>query len=125
MCTNVDAFQRSLDAIETRMVLIVGGVFKGADMSPIAQAVAGHDVAAVVLIGTSAPGLKTALESAGYDRAVVAGSMPGAVTEAKTLARPGDTVMLAPACASFDMFLDFEDRGNKFKEAVRTLCPIP
>jgi UDP-N-acetylmuramoylalanine--D-glutamate ligase len=122
MCTNIDAFERSLDAIGTRIAVIAGGVFKGDDAGPIARSVVAHNVSAVVLIGASARLLESAMRDAGYDRTIVAGSLVEAVTEARKLAQPGDTVMLAPACASFDMFLDFEDRGNQFKEAVRTLC---
>ncbi|BDI28486.1 UDP-N-acetylmuramoylalanine--D-glutamate ligase [Capsulimonas corticalis] len=121
MCTNADAFVRSLEAIEQPAVVVMGGVFKGGDLSTIARAVRDGDVRSVVLIGRSAPQIDEALRAGGYTATHRAESLQAATEQARDLARPGDVVVLAPACASFDMFKDFEDRGDQFKEAVRRL----
>jgi UDP-N-acetylmuramoylalanine--D-glutamate ligase len=78
----------------------------------------------VVLIGASARELADALTAAGMDAGNVsfADTLPGAVEQAAALARPGDTVMLVPGCASFDMFTGFEQRGQIFRDAVRALA---
>lgn len=121
MCTNVAAFQKSLGALPEPKVVIAGGVFKGDDLAPIAQAVRENNVKALVLIGRSAPQIAEAARAAGYDAVHRSDTLADAVTTARALAAPGDTVLLAPACASFDMFRDFEDRGDQFKAAVRAL----
>ena len=121
MCTNVAAFQKSLEALPEPKVVIAGGVFKGDDVTPLAEAVAQNNVRALVLIGRSAPDIAAATQAIGYENRHLARSMQEAVQQAKLLAHAGDTVLLAPACASFDMFRDFEDRGEQFKAAVRDL----
>ena len=121
MCTNAAAFARSLAALPEPKVVIAGGVFKGDDLTPIAQAVADNHVRALVLIGASAPEIERAVHAAGFPRVFRAGSLAEAVAGAQAMAEPGDAVLLAPACASFDMFRDFEDRGDQFKAAVRSL----
>ncbi len=120
MCTNVAAFERSLEALPEPKVVIAGGVFKGDahEMAQIAQSVVRHNVRALVLIGQSAPALEDAVRAAGFEAVHPAPTLAQAVGQARALAQPGDTVLLAPACASFDMFRDFEDRGAQFKEAV-------
>ncbi len=120
MCTNTAAFERSLEALPEPKVVIAGGVFKGGadEMAQIAQSVVRHNVRALVLIGKSAPALEDAARAAGFANITQAPTLAQAVAEARRLAQPGDTVLLAPACASFDMFRDFEDRGMQFKEAV-------
>ncbi len=119
MCTNVAAFQKSLEALPEPKIVIAGGVFKGDDVTPLAEAVIQNNVRALVLIGKSAPEIEAAARAAGYGNVYKAGTLQEAVTRAAELAAPGDTVLLAPACASFDMFKDFEDRGEQFKAAVR------
>ncbi len=120
MCTNADAFEKSLQALPEPKVVIAGGVFKGGDVATLADAVVKNNVKALVLIGRSAPQIEAAARAAGYESVHRAGTLTEAVTTAAGLAVPGDTVLLAPACASFDMFADFEDRGEQFKRAVRT-----
>jgi len=122
MCTNVDAFQKSLEALPESKVVIAGGVFKGGDLAPIAEAIAKNNVRALVLIGKSAPEIETAALAAGYEAVYRAGPIADAVEKAASLAQAGDTVLLAPACASFDMFKDFEDRGNQFKSEVARIA---
>lgn len=122
MCTNVDAFARSLEAISAPKVVIAGGVYKGDDLQPIADAVTANAVRKIVLIGRSAAAMSASLRANGYTEITIADSLYSAVAIGQDAAIPGDTVMLAPACASFDMFKDFEDRGDQFKAAVRELC---
>ncbi len=119
MCTNADAFEKSLQALPEPKVVIAGGVFKGGDVATLADAVVQNNVKALVLMGRSAPQIEDAARTAGYNQVHRAGTLGDAVATAARLAQPGDTVLLAPACASFDMFKDFEDRGDQFKAAVR------
>ena len=121
MCTNADAFAKSLEALPEPKVVIAGGVYKGDDIVEIGKAVAANSVKALVLIGRSAPEIEASARAAGYEEVYRAGTLHEAVTQARALAQVGDTVLLAPACASFDMFQDFEDRGDQFKAAVRGL----
>ena len=121
MCTNAAAFEKSLEALPEPKVVIAGGVFKGGDVATLADAVVKNNVKALVLMGRSAPEIEKAARAAGYEAVYRAGTLIEAVTTAAGLAEAGDTVLLAPACASFDMFADFEDRGEQFKAAVRAL----
>ena len=120
MCTNVMAAVRSIEAIEEPVVVIAGGVHKGGDLRPLAKTIAAK-AKHLVLIGNSAEELRDAMAVEGYDRITMSDSLRDAVLTAKAAASPGDVVMLAPVCASFDMFVDFEDRGRQFKEIVEEL----
>ena len=111
--TNPHSALASIQSFE-KVVLIAGGLAKGLDISPLAQA---ENVRSVVAIGESAPVL---LAAAGEGRGVSAGSMSEAVAMAERIAQPGDTVLLAPGCASFDMFADYAERGREFTEAVQS-----
>ncbi len=102
---------------DAKLVLIAGGKGKGADFSALAKAVTGR-VRAVVLMGEDAGRIASVLGDA--VPVVQAVSMAGAVTAARRLARSGDRVLLAPACASFDMFTDYRARGEAFISAVAT-----
>ena len=95
------------------VVLIAGGLSKGLDITPLATAA---NVRFVVAIGSSADNL---IDAAGPGRAVAASSMEEAIAIAVKVARAGDTVLLAPGCASFDMFEDYTARGDAFVAAVR------
>jgi len=121
MCTNIAAFEKSLGALPEPKIVVAGGVFKGDDLAPIARAVQENNVKALVLIGQSAPDFEQAVRDIGYSAVERATTIVDAVKTAQSLAAPGDTVLLAPACASFDMFRDFEDRGDQFKAAVKAL----
>ena len=119
--TNVDACLAALAGFGTgdrNIVLIAGGEAKGANFDVLAESVRRH-VSTLVLIGRDAEALALALADA--TAVARAGSMLEAVALAAAAARPGDTVLLAPACASFDMFRDFAARGDAFAAAVRTL----
>ncbi len=118
MCTNADAFAKSLEALPEPKVVIAGGVYKGDDVAELGKAVAANTVRALVLIGRSAPEIEASARAAGFLNIHRAATLLGAVAQARGLAQAGDTVLLAPACASFDMFQDFEDRGDQFKAAV-------
>ena len=101
-----------------RIVLIAGGVAKEGDFTLLAEGLARAGRAAV-LIGSAADFLEHAL--AGTVPLARAASMDEAVARARSLAQPGDTVLLSPACASFDMFRNYEERGDAFARAVRAL----
>jgi UDP-N-acetylmuramoylalanine--D-glutamate ligase len=116
--TNVRAAVRSLESFEAPVVWIGGGRDKGLDLAPLVEA-AGPRVRAAFLIGESAPRFARALEGRVATSAV--GSIEEAVAAAAAAARPGDTVLLAPACSSFDQFESFEARGERFANAARAL----
>jgi UDP-N-acetylmuramoylalanine--D-glutamate ligase len=116
--TNVGATVAALEGLDGPLILIAGGQAKGASFEPLAHAARGRLVAAV-LIGESAPALELAL--AGVCVTARAASLDEALDRAVALAAPGVTVLLSPACASFDMFSSYVDRGEKFTAAVRGL----
>ncbi|MGQ0384930.1 MAG: UDP-N-acetylmuramoyl-L-alanine--D-glutamate ligase [Gammaproteobacteria bacterium] len=116
--TNVGATAAAIAGLPGPLVLIAGGEGKGQEFAPLAAACRGK-VRHAVLIGRDAPLLAAAI--AGASEVSFAGSMEAAVAAAATLARPGDTVLLSPACASFDMFRDYAHRGDAFAAAVREL----
>jgi UDP-N-acetylmuramoylalanine--D-glutamate ligase len=116
--TNVAAALVALASFEVPLHVIMGGQGKGEDYAPLAPAVAAH-AAAVYLIGAEAPALRAALQSTGvalHD----SGTLDVAVAAARAAARPGEVVLLAPACTSWDQFEDFEARGEAFREAARS-----
>lgn len=117
MCTNPDAFTRSVEAVSGDSIIIAGGKHKGGSLEPMADAVKQH-VKHLVLIGASADEIESAVRATGFDRITRSASMEDAVAAAEAVAEPGDTVMLAPGCASFDMFSGFEERGQIFKDIV-------
>jgi UDP-N-acetylmuramoylalanine--D-glutamate ligase len=121
--TNVGATIAAVAGMPGPLVLIAGGLAKGQDFAPLAPALRGK-VRHVVLIGRDAPALAAALEGAVATETVA--SMQEAVIVATRVARPaGDTVLLSPACASFDMFRDYGHRGDVFAAAVRGLAGAP
>ena len=117
--TNVGAALAALRGLAQKTVLIAGGDGKGQDFSPLAPAVAGH-AARVLLIGRDAARIERALQPSGVPLEHCA-SLEGAVGRAAECARPGEAVLLSPACASFDMFRDYRHRGEAFAAAVRAL----
>jgi UDP-N-acetylmuramoylalanine--D-glutamate ligase len=116
--TNVEAARRSIESFETGVVAIVGGHFKGGDLRELREPLTGRG-RAVVAIGTAAPLVRAALA----DLLPVhdAASMREAVEAGFRLASPSGTVVLAPACASFDWFSDYAERGQAFKTEVERL----
>jgi UDP-N-acetylmuramoylalanine--D-glutamate ligase len=117
--TNVGAAGAALDGFREPVVLIAGGDGKGQAFAPLATAVR-RNTRAVVLIGRDAPAIERALAGAGVpiERAA---SMEEAVRTAYANARPGDVVLLSPACASFDMFRNYGHRGDVFAACAKAL----
>jgi UDP-N-acetylmuramoylalanine--D-glutamate ligase len=118
--TNVGATEAAIAGLAAPLVLIAGGDGKGQDFAPLAEACRGK-VRHAVLIGRDAPVLASALAQSCV--VSLADSMETAVAGAASIAESGDTVLLSPACASFDMFRDYAHRGDVFAEAVRRLPP--
>jgi UDP-N-acetylmuramoylalanine--D-glutamate ligase len=116
--TNVGATTAAVAGMAGPLVLIAGGEGKGQDFTPLADAFRGK-VREAVLIGKDAPAIAAVLEGICSTRR--AASMEEAVTEAQRAAHSGDTVLLSPACASFDMFRDYGHRGDVFAAAVMKL----
>jgi UDP-N-acetylmuramoylalanine--D-glutamate ligase len=116
--TNVDATLKALESIDHPIWLIAGGRDKGGDFSRLAQAV-NRRVKRVILIGEAAPLMQRAWE--GVATMAEAATLRDAVELAAQGASPGDVVLLSPACASFDMFADYQDRGRQFKALVHAL----
>lgn len=117
--TNSAAARRAVAAYEAPLHLILGGSLKGEDFAPLAHALP-QAVRTIHLIGSAAGELAAALAAAGwaYEQA---GDLATAVTQAAAAAEPGDIVLLSPACASFDQFDDFEQRGDAFRRLVQEL----
>ena len=116
--TNVASTLRALESFHEPVVLIAGGRGKGQDFAPLATAAQGR-VKVAILIGEDQARLEAVLVP--VTRVVRAPGMTEAVGLARRLAAPGDVVLLSPACASFDMFRDFEHRGEVFKATVLAL----
>ena len=116
--TNVEAARRSIESFPGRLVALVGGHFKGGDFRDLREALASRG-RAVVAIGEAAPLVREAL--ADLLPVIDAASMREAVERGYEAARPDGIVLLAPACASFDWFRDYAERGRAFKEEVERL----
>lgn len=117
--TNVGATVKSLESFTQPVVLLAGGVDKGGDYAPLAAAARGR-VRRALVFGAARERLAAALEAAEVAVERV-GDLPAAVDAAAAVARPGDVVLLAPACSSFDMFTDYAARGRAFRAAVEAL----
>ncbi len=120
--TNVGAAVASIDGLagsNGKIVLIAGGVDKGGSYQPLRQRMT-EDGRALVVLGEAAPLLEQAFLGSTIELRR-AESMVEAVHQAAALAHPGDTVLLAPACSSFDMFRSYAERGDEFQRAVATL----
>jgi len=116
--TNVDATLKALDAFAGRILVILGGKDKGSDYTELQTPLRGKAILAL-LIGAAAE--KIERQIAGSVAIERAGTIERAVEIASHAAQPGDIVLLAPACASFDQFQNYEHRGRVFKELVRQL----
>jgi UDP-N-acetylmuramoylalanine--D-glutamate ligase len=115
--TNVGATVAALQGLGREAVLILGGEGKGQDFAPLAAPVRRH-ASHVLLIGRDAALIERVLSGVASERCT---SLEAAVQRAAQLARPGQAVLLSPACASFDMFRDYKHRGEAFVAAVRRL----
>ncbi|MBM9613304.1 UDP-N-acetylmuramoyl-L-alanine--D-glutamate ligase [Desulfobulbus rhabdoformis] len=116
--TNIGALEAALDGCEAPVILIAGGRDKKSDFT-LLQDVVRRRVKALILLGEAAPLMKEALGS--VTKADLAATMKAAVIQAFKAASPGDLVLLAPGCASFDMFSGYAERGEVFAQAVRGL----
>jgi UDP-N-acetylmuramoylalanine--D-glutamate ligase len=116
--TNVGAVVKSVEGFRQLVILIAGGLDKGSDFTPL-YGLFKQKVKLLVLIGKAAEKMAKALGSS--TETIFASTLQDAVTLSATRASAGDVVLLSPACASFDMFKDFEDRGRQFKDAVMSL----
>jgi len=117
--TNVNSVWYALESFSTEIVLLLGGVDKGNDYDMLSDLVK-QKVKAIVCLGRDTSRIHDAFED-DVEVIVNSSSMKDAVQMASHLASKGDTVLLSPACASFDWFKNYEERGDKFKEAVMSL----
>lgn len=114
----------ALSSFQQPKVIILGGSSKGADFGPLIEAIKSSDVRRVILIGDEGKKIEQLLKESGIARYSQLGStvtMDDIVREASTSAATGDIVILSPACASFDMFKNYADRGDQFIAAVNSL----
>ena len=116
--TNIEAARRAIESMGDGVVVVLGGRFKGGDFADLKAPLAERG-ATVVTIGESRALIREALASAVPVHEVE--DMSSAVRRAFASASPGQTVVLAPACSSFDMFRDYAERGRVFKQEVRKL----
>lgn len=116
--TNVDATLKAIESLDQPIWLIAGGRDKGGDFSRLVPTIR-RRVKQMILIGEAAPRIRSVLGD--FDRVADAASLAEAVSQAAEGATAGDVVLLSPACASFDMFADYQDRGRQFKQLVHAL----
>lgn len=117
--TNVDSVFYALGSFDRPIILIAGGVDKGNDYSQI-KALVRQKVKGLIILTPDSEKLFNNFKDI-VSRILITQDVKEAVKEAQEWAEPGDVVLLSPACASFDLFKNYEDRGDKFKEAVRSL----
>ncbi len=118
--TNPDSTIKALQSFEEPVILIAGGKNKGADFTDLARVIR-DKVRHLVLVGQAAPEIREKVMEQGFRHIDIAKDFEHAVYRAKELARPGDVVLLSPACASWDMFRNFEERGDLFCRLVNSL----
>jgi UDP-N-acetylmuramoylalanine--D-glutamate ligase len=116
--TNVGAVIAALEGFPEPVVLIAGGKDKGIDFRPLREPLS-RKARAVVLLGEARARMES--ELSGAAPIVLADTLPGAVRAAAEVARCGDVVVFSPACSSYDMFRNFEERGEAFRRAVEEL----
>lgn len=118
--TNPDASIKALEAYDEPIVLLAGGRNKGSDFSEFAGKIR-EKVRTLVLFGECRDEIRKAVEKSGFAEIHEAADFDEAVVTASELAKPGQVVLLSPACASWDMFRNFEERGDRFREVVMNL----
>ena len=121
--TNPDASIKAIEAINKPIILIAGGLDKGSDFTEFIESFDGK-VKALVLLGETAMKIKETAINKGFFNICIVENMSRAVQKSYELSEKGDNVLLSPACASWDMYQNFEVRGKDFKEAVRKLRGI-
>ncbi len=118
--TNVDAAVIAIKALKDGIILIAGGDGKGQEFEDLAAHLDGA-VEALILLGRDAPIIEEAAKKAGFTNIYNCKDMPECVRKAAELARPGEKVLLSPACASWDMYANFEQRGRHFKQCINEM----
>lgn len=118
--TNPAASIKAIEAMKEKILLIAGGYDKGSEYDEFISAFQGK-VKRLILLGKTAPKIKETAERLGFTDITMCRDMDEAVKAAHRLASPGDTVLLSPACASWDMYTCFEQRGEHFKNCIRDL----
>jgi len=109
----------ALKCLNKPTILILGGSEKGTDFIPLANAISNSPfVKMVIITGKTQKRIKSALESVNFRKYKLVSSLKNAIHEAILKAHKGEVVLLSPACASFDEFSDFEERGEYFKKCV-------
>jgi UDP-N-acetylmuramoylalanine--D-glutamate ligase len=116
--TNVGAVVEAIDALPAPIILIAGGLDKGGDYGPLRRPLR-EKVRLAILNGAARETMREALQ--GTTTISVVLTLRDAVERAAREAKPGDTVLMSPACSSFDQFKDYAERGDAFKELVRAL----
>ena len=106
--------------MKENIILIAGGYDKNSTYDEFVAAFEGR-VKALLLLGKTATKIKEAAEKAGFTNSTILEDMESCVAEAYRIAKPGDVVLLSPACASWDMYTSFEHRGRHFKDCVKAL----
>ncbi|MBQ9015296.1 MAG: UDP-N-acetylmuramoyl-L-alanine--D-glutamate ligase [Firmicutes bacterium] len=120
--TNPDAAIKAIEAMKENIILIAGGYDKASDFTEFVRAFDGR-VKKMVLLGATAEAIRAAAQREGFTNTVICPDMEACVAEAVREAEAGDVVLLSPACASWDMYDNFEQRGEHFKTCVRQLHP--
>ncbi|HHU17946.1 MAG TPA: UDP-N-acetylmuramoyl-L-alanine--D-glutamate ligase [Clostridiales bacterium] len=118
--TNPDASIKAINAVQGNIILIAGGYDKGSDYKEFINSFQGK-VKHLILLGKTAPRIKETAESMGFTNITMVKCMEESVKISHKIAEPGDTVLLSPACASWDMYSNFEQRGGHFKNCVKDL----
>lgn len=118
--TNPDAAIKAIEAMKENIILIAGGYDKNSTYDEFVAAFEGR-VKALLLLGKTAPKIKAAAEAAGFTNIKTLKDMEECVREGYRMAEPGDVVLLSPACASWDMYTSYEQRGSHFKSCVQAL----
>ncbi|MHB1127115.1 MAG: UDP-N-acetylmuramoyl-L-alanine--D-glutamate ligase [Bacillota bacterium] len=115
--TNPDATIKALEAFDRPVILIAGGKNKGSDFGELAESI-NKRVKILILLGEAAPSINNAVAATGFQEIHQVNTYADAVETAARLATAGDIVLLSPACASWDMFANYEERGDTFKRLV-------
>lgn len=118
--TNTDAAIKAIEAMKENIILIAGGYDKGSEYDDFIAAF-GDRVKHLVLMGVTAPKIRETAEKAGFTAITMAEDMVDCVNKAFEMAAPGDVILLSPACASWDMYSCFEERGEHFKKCMEDL----
>lgn len=115
--TNIDAVIKAVSSFEKPLLLLLGGYDKGADFSLLREPLQNHNVRQLIAFGQAAAEIKRQLPQ--YTQNFPAANLESALRQAENLAKPGEVIILAPGCASFDEFVNYEKRGDRFRELVK------